>query len=185
MSSNKVNKTTGELVTLANGMRCWIGTKAAHDAAVQTGTMPNNCLVAIIDDWQDATVDVVEDGNMHPVTSNAVYDATQYKTIYTGTSGMTLKAQLSALFSVLQAGNYNLLDVTLRYARSGYAVRYMRYVATNSAPQHIFAISYCSASNLIVSAFYAGATSEALEFVNTSKTDISNITDCVVEAYVK
>ena len=74
MSSNKVNKTTGELVTLANGMRCWIGTKAAHDAAVQAGTMPNNCLVAIVDDWQDATVDVVEDGNMHPVTSNAVYD---------------------------------------------------------------------------------------------------------------
>ena len=75
MSSNKVNKTTGELVTLANGMRCWIGTKAAHDAAVQAGTMPNNCMVALTDDYEDATVDVVEDGNMHPVTSNAVYDA--------------------------------------------------------------------------------------------------------------
>ncbi len=75
MSSNKVNKTTGELVTLANGSRMWIGTKAVHDAAEQAGTLPSNVLIAITDDYGDATVDVVEDGNMNPVTSNAVYDA--------------------------------------------------------------------------------------------------------------
>lgn len=50
MSVNKVNKTTGELVTLANGTRMWIGTKTAHDLAVQQGTMPNNCMVCITDD---------------------------------------------------------------------------------------------------------------------------------------
>ena len=50
MSVNKVNKTTGELVTLANGTRMWIGTQSAHDAAVQAGTMPNNCMVCITDE---------------------------------------------------------------------------------------------------------------------------------------
>ena len=33
MSTNLVDKTTGELVTLASGVRCWIGTKTAHDLA--------------------------------------------------------------------------------------------------------------------------------------------------------
>lgn len=55
MSVNKVDKTTGELVTLANGTRMWIGTKSAHDAAVQAGTMPNNCMVCITDDANDFT----------------------------------------------------------------------------------------------------------------------------------
>ena len=50
MSVNKVNKTTGELITLANGTRMWIGTKTAHDLAVQQGKMPNNCMVCITDD---------------------------------------------------------------------------------------------------------------------------------------
>lgn len=50
MSVNKVNKTTGELITLANGTRMWIGTQSAHDAAVAAGTMPNNCMVCITDD---------------------------------------------------------------------------------------------------------------------------------------
>ena len=50
MSTNAVNKTTGELITLANGTRIWIGTKTAHDLAVQQGKMPNNCMVCITDD---------------------------------------------------------------------------------------------------------------------------------------
>lgn len=50
MSVNKINKQTGELITLANGTRMWIGTKTAHDLAVQQGTMPNNCMVCITDD---------------------------------------------------------------------------------------------------------------------------------------
>ena len=53
MSTNLVNKTTGELVTLANGTRMWIGTQLAHDLAVQQGTMPNNCMVCITDDFYD------------------------------------------------------------------------------------------------------------------------------------
>ncbi len=61
MSTNLINKTTGELVTLANGTRMWIGTKSAHDLAVQQDTMPNNCMVCITDDaageeaWQYST----------------------------------------------------------------------------------------------------------------------------------
>lgn len=50
MSVNYVDKTTGELVTLANGTRMWIGTKEAHDLAVQQGTMPNNCMVCKTND---------------------------------------------------------------------------------------------------------------------------------------
>jgi len=53
MSVNKYNDQTGELTTLANGSRTWIGTKAAHDAAKQAGTLPNNCLIAITDDSED------------------------------------------------------------------------------------------------------------------------------------
>ena len=53
MSINKYNATTGELTTLANGSRIWIGTKAAHDAAKQAGTLPTNCLIAITDDSED------------------------------------------------------------------------------------------------------------------------------------
>lgn len=54
MSVNKVDKTTGELVTLANGTRMWIGTQSAHDAAVLAGTMPNNCMVCITDDFPES-----------------------------------------------------------------------------------------------------------------------------------
>ena len=53
MSVSKYNKTTGELVTLASGVRMWVGAKTAHDLAVQQGTMPNNVMVCITDDYQD------------------------------------------------------------------------------------------------------------------------------------
>jgi len=53
MSSNIINKTTGELITLASGTRVWIGTKTAHNAAVSQGKMPNNCMVCVTDDYYD------------------------------------------------------------------------------------------------------------------------------------
>ena len=53
MSVNKYNHTSGELTILANGSRCWIGTKAAYDAEKQAGTLPVNCLIAITDDSED------------------------------------------------------------------------------------------------------------------------------------
>lgn len=75
MSLNKYDATTGTLTTLANGQRIWLGTKAAHDAAAAAGTLPTNCLIAITDDGDNSgIVDVIQDGNMNPVTSNAVYD---------------------------------------------------------------------------------------------------------------
>lgn len=51
MSVNKYDSTTGKLITLAGGTRMWIGTQSAHDLAVQNGTMPNNCMVCITDDY--------------------------------------------------------------------------------------------------------------------------------------
>lgn len=51
MSVNKYNADTGELVTLANGSRIWCGTKAAKAAAIAAGTMPNNCMVCVTDDY--------------------------------------------------------------------------------------------------------------------------------------
>ena len=50
MSVNAYNSQTGTTTVLANGQRLWMGTQAAHDAAVSAGTIPNNCLVAITDD---------------------------------------------------------------------------------------------------------------------------------------
>lgn len=51
MSINAYNSQTGTSTVLANGQRLWMGTQSAHDAAVQAGTMPNNCLVSITDDF--------------------------------------------------------------------------------------------------------------------------------------
>ena len=62
MSVNYRNPSSGELITLANGSRMWVGTQAAHDAAVTNGTMPNNCMVCITDDYPtDATDDYSTD----------------------------------------------------------------------------------------------------------------------------
>lgn len=72
MSVNKVNKTTGELVTLANGTRMWIGTQSAHDLAVQQGTMPNNCMVCITDDYQTENTDWVEGTNCRARKKNGI-----------------------------------------------------------------------------------------------------------------
>lgn len=72
MSVNKVNKDTGELVTLANGTRMWIGTKSAHDLAVQQGTMPNNCMVCITDDYQTENTDWIDGTNCKAKRVNGV-----------------------------------------------------------------------------------------------------------------
>ena len=50
MSSNLYDKDTGTLTTISGSVRCWIGSRAAHDAAVANGTMPNNVMVCITDD---------------------------------------------------------------------------------------------------------------------------------------
>ena len=59
MSINKYTTAQG-LVTLANGSRMWVGTKAAYEAARQAGTMPTDVLVAIIDDEQTPNVSYKE-----------------------------------------------------------------------------------------------------------------------------
>ena len=41
----------GNLILTAGGTRTWIVTQEAHDRAVSAGTAPNNCLVAITDDY--------------------------------------------------------------------------------------------------------------------------------------
>lgn len=46
-----VNAYQNGVSTNLTSQRIWMGTKAAHDAAVQAGTMPNNALVAITDDY--------------------------------------------------------------------------------------------------------------------------------------
>ena len=54
MSVNKY--INGELITLANGSRTWIGSKEAYNAAKQAGTLPTDCLIAITDDENDRAV---------------------------------------------------------------------------------------------------------------------------------
>ena len=80
MSLNKYDASTGTLTTLANGQRIWLGTKAAHDAAEAAGTLPNNCLIAITDDGDVTGVaNVVQEDNMNPVSSNAVYEYAPFR----------------------------------------------------------------------------------------------------------
>lgn len=59
----------------ASGGRQWVGTQAVYEAALQSGSIPPNTMVCITDDGSNDPVDVVQNGNMHAVTSNAVYDA--------------------------------------------------------------------------------------------------------------
>ena len=57
----KYDPTTGQIVTLAGGTRLWIGTQSAHDTAVANGTMPNNVMVCITDDYVDEKItDITE-----------------------------------------------------------------------------------------------------------------------------
>ena len=74
MSVNRYTTQSG-LQTLANGKRCWIGTKEAHEAAKQAGTLPTDCLICITDDDDEFKTDqVIEDSQM-VITSGGVYDA--------------------------------------------------------------------------------------------------------------
>ncbi len=59
MSVNKYTTASG-LQTLANGSRIWVGTKAAWDSLVQSGSYPKNVLVAITDDEQTPDVNYKE-----------------------------------------------------------------------------------------------------------------------------
>lgn len=72
MSVNRFNPATGELEPLANYVPYFIGTKAEY--LNKKNELPEGCTVYITDDYDDGleVVDVVEDGNMNPVTSNAV-----------------------------------------------------------------------------------------------------------------
>ena len=56
----------GNLILTAGGTRIWVVTQAAHDRAVSAGTAPNNCVLAITDDY----VNKNEDGNLS-VTSTS------------------------------------------------------------------------------------------------------------------
>ena len=59
MSTNLIDKATGELITLASGTRVWIGSKSSHDIAESQGKLPNNCLIAITDDTANGQTPVV------------------------------------------------------------------------------------------------------------------------------
>lgn len=77
MSTNLIDKQTGELITLASGTRMWIGTKSAHDSAVQLGTMPNNCMVCITDDfpteWEEVPITIQPNTNQFEIIELKVY----------------------------------------------------------------------------------------------------------------
>ena len=73
MSVNKY--TNGELVTLSNGTRAWIGTLAAHDAAKQAGTLPTDSLIYITDDDNEFKTDQVIKDSQKVITSGGVYNA--------------------------------------------------------------------------------------------------------------
>lgn len=76
MSINKYNSETGELVALAGGQQIWIGTQAAHDQAIAAGTMPNNCLVSILDNAEDAQASqVIYDNTTSGLEADNVQDA--------------------------------------------------------------------------------------------------------------
>lgn len=104
MSTNMVNKTTGELVTLANGTRMWIGTKAAHTAAIAAGTMPNNCMVCITDDAPKDDTDWINGTNCKAKrVSGVVYVQFHKSDSTTVSSAWTTVATIPEQFRVSNA----------------------------------------------------------------------------------
>lgn len=49
-----VKDSDGNLICTAGGTRTWICTQAEHDHKVAAGTAPNNCVVAITDDYSES-----------------------------------------------------------------------------------------------------------------------------------
>ena len=75
MSVNRYDASTGELINIASGQRTWVGTQAAYKAAKQAGTLPNNAIIAIIDDEVDHnhySTDEVETG-MYWIDGKPIY----------------------------------------------------------------------------------------------------------------
>lgn len=115
MSVNKVDKTTGELVTLANGTRMWIGTQSAHDAAVQAGTMPNNCMVCITDDYPQDDTDWIEGINCKAKRVNGIVYVQFHKSNSTTLSSTwttiaTIPAQFHASDATFTEVNFVAVD---------------------------------------------------------------------------
>lgn len=106
MSVNLRDKDTGELVTLASGARYWIGTKAAHEAAISAGTMPNNCMVCLTDDYEDKNV--IEEDITERCTFQGLTDATKKpKVVYSrrGDVGVISINASTASFTVTTGSN--------------------------------------------------------------------------------
>ena len=114
MSVNKVDKTTGELVTLANGTRMWIGTQSAHDAAVQAGTMPNNCMVCITDDYVDSQMRIVERDNGTP-DERLVFDEQGWSNLYAEYGSILTTSNCNGIVFIncIRAAYHTIKDVVI------------------------------------------------------------------------
>lgn len=81
-----LSNNNGTFTPVAGGNGTFIGTSAAFNAV--KATLPVNTVAYITDDGNGdlQPVDAVTNGDMHPVTSNAVYDRLAYRVIPTGVS---------------------------------------------------------------------------------------------------
>lgn len=101
MSCNAVNKDTGELITLASGVRVWIGTRTAHDIAVSQGKIGNNILVCITDDYPKDNTDWIDGTNCKAKrVSGVVYVQFNNSTSTTVSNVWTTVATIPAQFWV-------------------------------------------------------------------------------------
>lgn len=96
MSVNKRDSTTGELVTLASGTRMWVGTKSAHDIAVANGTMPNNVMVCITDDYP---------------TKDGLFDNSEF-TFNTTVVGESFTTPVQQFMRVARSGNLVIVELS-------------------------------------------------------------------------
>lgn len=110
-----LSNNNGTFTPVAGGTGTFIGTAAAFNAV--KATLPVNTVAYITDDGNGdlQPVDSVTNGDMHPVTSNAVYDV--MNTVETGTDGILSWTKCGHLFKFTIAGQLNDGDIfTLPYA---------------------------------------------------------------------
>lgn len=118
-----------------DGTPHWSGTRAEYEAVKDT--LEAGTYVSITDDYDDGleVVDVVEDGNTNPVTSNAVYDAiTDITPVDAVTDGNMKAVTSNAVYDAINTVttgtiNYTNIngDVTLKWIKSGRTVIYNIY----------------------------------------------------------
>lgn len=126
MSVNYNNN--GQLVNIGN-TRVWIGTKAAHNALVTAGKMPNNCMVYLIDNVSGQADTTPTKDSTNLITSGGVYDYCKKSTSGTLSISSTYGSGANSYFRVGRMVNLYINNCSLNAS-----IPNLTRISSNSVP---------------------------------------------------